>query len=405
MPFKINRVAVVGLGYIGLPTAALLADHGVDVIGIDVNESAVETINQGKIHIVEPNLEAVVNRVVSGKKLRATTDFQSVDVFIITVPTPFKEDHKPDLSYVYAAAKMLAPHLQKGNLVILESTSPVGTTEQMMQWLTEWRPDLAFPQDVSICYCPERVIPGKILEELINNDRVLGGITLESAEKAHALYKIFVKGDCLLTNARTAELVKLTENSYRDTNIAFANEISLVCDQFGVNVWELIKLANHHPRVSILNPGCGVGGHCIAVDPWFIVDGAPGVTPLIRAARQVNDGKPLYILNQVSKALEGLSNPVVACFGLTFKKDIDDMRESPALKIAEKLSQMNGIKELLLVEPHVACLPKSLSSSKLVSAEDALAKADVFVVLVDHSCFKELDFSNKILINPTSLYQ
>lgn len=381
-PFK--KVSVIGLGYIGLPTAAILASHKVEVVGVDVNAKAIETINKGKIHIVEPDLEAVVSASVKSGFLKATLKPEKADVFIIAVPTPFKENHKPDLSYIEAAARSIAPVVEEGNLIILESTSPVGTTEKLAEWLGR--------TDVHYAYCPERVLPGHILREIVENDRIIGGLTLQSGEKAKALYQIFVKGECLLTDARTAEMTKLTENSFRDVNIAFANELSLICDQLNINVWELIRLANRHPRVKILQPGPGVGGHCIAVDPWFIVDSAPTVARLIRTSREVNDSKPHHVLAKVKEKIGKLRNPTIACLGLSFKADIDDIRESPAVEIVQHLAEQN-LARLLVVEPHLHTLPAQLAYPhvKMAPMEEAVQKADLLLLLVNHRSFSHLD--------------
>lgn len=416
MSLTYKKVAMIGLGYIGLPTAALLASRGVSVIGVDINQHAVDTINSGGIHIVEPDLEAVVHGVVKSGFLKASTKPEPADAFIIAVPTPFKGDHEPDLSYVEAAAKSIAPHLNKGNLVILESTSPVGATESMAAWLAQARPDLSFPQqkgenaDVQIAYCPERVLPGKVLTELIENDRVVGGMTPRCAERAASLYRIVVKGQCIITNARTAEMCKLTENSFRDTNIAFANELSLICDELGINVWELIKLANHHPRVNILQPGPGVGGHCIAVDPWFIVHGSPDTARLIRTAREVNDHKPHYVVDRICQAASATVNPVIACFGLAFKPDIDDLRESPAVEIVHMLADRN-LGDILVVEPNIQELPKNLSGAanlRLVSANEALSQANIAVMLVNHKGFNDISLgqlADKQIIDTRGVWQ
>lgn len=405
-----SKVSVIGLGYIGLPTAAILASRGLDVVGVDVNENAVNTINAGNIHIVEPDLDIVVRSAVMTGKLRATTVAEAAEVFIVAVPTPFKgENHEPDLSYIEAAAKSIAPVLEKGNLVILESTSPVGATEKLATWLAQARPDLTFPQDkgevadIKVAHCPERVLPGYVLQELVSNDRVIGGMTKACSQKAMALYKMFVKGDCIVTNARTAEMAKLTENSFRDVNIAFANELSLICDKLKINVWELIKLANRHPRVNILNPGPGVGGHCIAVDPWFIVSSCPDQARLIRTAREVNDHKPHYVIEQVKEAADQFKKPVIACLGLAFKADIDDLRESPAMDIVQQLAE-DQVGEMLVVEPHIRALPTSLAQNnvKLVSFEQAIEMANILVVLVDHKILKETDkmpFAKKVVID------
>lgn len=402
---------MIGLGYIGLPTAAILASRGVDVIGVDINSQAVETINRGDVHIIEPGLDAVVKGVVQAGKLRASLKPEEAEAFIIAVPTPFREGFQPDLSYVQAAAESIAPFLRKGNLVILESTSPVGTTDQMTKWLQEARPDLTFPlehgdeADIQIAYCPERVLPGKVLRELTENDRVIGGMSPNCTKKTVDLYKIFVDGQCLTTNARTAEMVKLTENSFRDVNIAFANELSMICDELGINVWELIPLANRHPRVSILQPGPGVGGHCISVDPWFIVDRSPKTAKLIRTAREVNDHKPQFVLEKIFQALSNFDTPQVACLGLAFKPNIDDLRESPALHIVEKLVK-NTKAKITAVEPNVESLPKSLAGyDNVVLEEDieaAIKKADIVVLLVDHKEFFQIDSSflaSKVVID------
>jgi len=393
---KLSTISVIGLGYIGLPTAALIASRGVNVIGVEVNQEAVDIINQGKVHIVEPDLDIVVKSVVQTGNLKATTKPEPADAFMIAVPTPFKENHQPDLSYIESAAKAIAPVLEKGNLVVLESTSPVGATEKLAAWLAEARPDLGFPlngeenSDIHVAYCPERVLPGYVLQELVSNDRVVGGLTQSCAEKAVELYEVFVKGDCLVTNARTAEMAKLTENSFRDVNIAFANELSIICETLHINVWELIKLSNRHPRVNILNPGPGVGGHCIAVDPWFIVSSDPENAKIIRTAREVNDGKPHHVVDKVKKAADRFKSPVIACLGLSFKADIDDLRESPAVEIVEELANSN-IGNILVVEPNVETLPKSLESGMTkVELSDALDKADILLLLVDHKEFKKV---------------
>lgn len=399
-----DTIAIIGLGYIGLPTATLFASRKKTVIGVDVNAHAVETINQGRIHIVEPELDILVHAAVSEGHLRATLAPEPADAFLIAVPTPFTGNHQPDLSYIEAAARALAPVLRKGNLVILESTSPVGATEKLADWLSEERPDLTFPQqvgetaDVQVAYCPERVLPGRVVHELVSNDRVIGGMTLTATEMAIQLYRTFVEGELVATDARTAEMCKLTENSFRDVNIAFANELSIVCDRLGINVWELIRLANRHPRVNILQPAAGVGGHCIAVDPWFIVDSAPDEARIIRTAREVNDGKPVWVLDQIKMAIESVQaaspgmrrqDVSVACLGLAFKPDIDDLRESPAVGVAEQLSRVGC--QVLVVEPNIETLPPRLAekSLTLVSLSQALETADVVCVLVKHRPFIE----------------
>jgi len=398
-----KNICVFGLGYIGLPTAAMFAHHGANVIGVDINQHAVDTINQGKIHIVEPGLEAIVKQSVDKGNLKASLTPVHSDAYLIAVPTPFKgQDHEPDLSYIQAVSKALAPLLQKGDVVILESTSPVGATEKMVEWLAEERADLTFPKyyepdneaDIFVAYCPERVLPGKVVEELISNDRIIGGMTKESTRKAQEVYRIFVEGDLLATNSRTAEMAKLTENASRDVSIAFANELSIISDKLDINVWELIELANHHPRVNILQPGAGVGGHCIAVDPWFIVNQNPNEAKIIRAAREINDGKPKWVIEKINTEVEklkseGIEKPTVALLGLAFKPNIDDLRESPAVNIARDILDAD-LAELLLVEPNINELPKSLTAGSLIDLDSALKQADIVVVLVGHSQFKEI---------------
>lgn len=401
-PLSFKTISMIGLGYIGLPTATLFASRKVKVIGVDVSEHAVKTINSGKIHIVEPELDMLVHAAVTQGYLRATLKPEPAEAFLIAVPTPFKEGHSPDLSYIQSAASAIAPVLSKGNLVILESTSPVGATEQMAAWLAAARPDLSFPQqagedaDIQIAHCPERVLPGKVVHELVSNDRVIGGMTDKASEMAVSLYKTFVEGECIVTNARTAEMCKLTENSSRDVSIAFANELSIICGKLGINVWELISLANRHPRVNILQPGAGVGGHCIAVDPWFIVDSAPDQSRLIRTAREVNDFKPKWIMTQVKAAITDtlLKTPgltagdvSIACLGLAFKPDIDDLRESPAVQIALAAAELGF--NILAVEPNIAILPPKLQQPNitLTTLEEALTQAHVICVLVKHRPF------------------
>ncbi|KJS70005.1 MAG: UDP-N-acetyl-D-mannosaminuronic acid dehydrogenase [Pseudomonas sp. BICA1-14] len=396
-----ETISVIGLGYIGLPTAAVFASRKKKVIGVDVNKKAVDTINRGEIHIVEPDLDMIVHAAVTEGYLKAVTVPEPADAFLIAVPTPFKGDHEPDLGYIESASKAIAPVLKRGDLVILESTSPVGATEQMAAWMAEARPDLTFPQthgedsDIRVAHCPERVLPGHVLRELVQNDRVIGGMTTKCSDKAAALYKTFVEGECVITNARTAEMCKLTENSFRDVNIAFANELSIICDKLDINVWELVRLANRHPRVNILQPGPGVGGHCIAVDPWFIVSKTPEQARLIRTAREVNNSKPEYVVKKLQLAVDRIlaaypnktaQEITVSCMGLSFKPDIDDLRESPAVVIANKISQL-GLGRLLAVEPHIETLPSELDSYELVSKEYAYETADIHVALVKHRDF------------------
>jgi len=400
-----NTISVIGLGYIGLPTAAAFASCQKQVIGIDINAHAVETINRGEIHIVEPDLDRVVKTAVEGGWLRAATQPEAADAWLIAVPTPFKGEHQPDMTFVQAAAESIAPMLKKGDLVILESTSPVGATEQMAAWLAAARPDLSFPHqageeaDIQVAYCPERVLPGQVMVELFKNDRVIGGMTARCSQRACDLYNIFLQGECVVTNARTAEMCKLTENSFRDVNIAFANELSLIAADQGINVWELIRLANRHPRVNILQPGPGVGGHCIAVDPWFIVAQNPVQARLIRTAREVNDSKPHWVLEQVQRQVadclmdsnKRASELKIACFGLAFKPDIDDLRESPAVQVTRMIADWHQ-GTTLVVEPNVQSLPAALQASvTLIGLEDALQQADVLVMLVDHRAFKAIE--------------
>jgi UDP-N-acetyl-D-mannosaminuronic acid dehydrogenase len=395
-------VVVIGLGYIGLPTAAVIARSGVRVLGVDVNQHVVDTVNEGRVHIEEVDLHGLVQGVVDRGRLRAATKPQPADTFVIAVPTPIRENNAPDISYVLTAARAIAPVLAPGNLLILESTSPVGTTEQVAALLAELRPDLAIPgiasgtPDVAIAYCPERVLPGRILIELIDNDRVIGGITPRCARRAMGFYRQFVRGACLTTNARAAEMVKLVENSYRDVNIAFANELSMISDQMGVDVWEVIALANRHPRVNILQPGPGVGGHCIAVDPWFIVAGAPELSRLIRTAREVNDAKADYVTGAVMRLIDGHPAARIACLGLAFKPNIDDFRESPALDIAAALARRYG-ERIGIVEPHTRALPAAFdgTGARLVELDDALADYDLLVVLVDHDMFKSVPLAER----------
>jgi UDP-N-acetyl-D-mannosaminuronic acid dehydrogenase len=410
-----RTVCVVGMGYIGLPTAATLASHGVDVIGVDTNPRVVETINAGRSHFSEPDLDMLLRAAIALGKLRATTAPEPADVFIIAVPTPIHEDKSPDLSQVEAAADSVAPALAPGNLVVLESTSPVGTTVRLTSRLAAARPDLQFPMpgggahsDIHVAYCPERVLPGHMVRELIENDRIIGGVSEQSTERAAAVYRKFLRGAVLKTDAATAELVKLVENSYRDVNIAFANELSLICDRLGLDVWRLIDLANRHPRVSILRPGAGVGGHCIAVDPWFIVSALPEQARLIRTAREVNDSKPRFVTEQVLASAERFKRPVVACLGLTFKPDVDDIRESPALKIALSLAQ-SEVERLLVADPNLRTLPGVLAGEpkvRFVDVNEAVRQADIVAILVAHTAFRKLnadDLARRVVIDATGI--
>lgn len=388
MENKINKICVVGLGYIGLPTSALLANRGFQVHGVDINQHAVDTINQGKIHIVEPELDTFVKAAVESGKLKAFTVPAEADVFVLAVPTPFHNDSgeipRPNIDYVLAATKAVAPYVRAGNIVILESTSPVGTTDAIAHMLKKEGVDI---DKIYIAHCPERVLPGKIMKELIENDRVVGGVTPEATQKVAAFYRTFVQGEVLETDARTAEMAKLTENSCRDVQIAFANELSLICDKMGIDVWELIRLANRHPRINILQPGVGVGGHCIAVDPWFIVDSDPENARLIRRAREVNLRKTEWVIQQIKEAAAGLGKqkPVVALMGLAFKPDIDDLRESPAVQVAKALKSEKSM-ELLFVEPNIESHP----AFDLTLADSACKKADLIVFLVKHKEFTTL---------------
>ena len=412
-----ETISVIGLGYIGLPTAAMFASRKKKVIGVDVNQHAVDTINRGEIHIVEPDLDMIVHAAVSEGYLKATLAPEPADAFLIAVPTPFKESTseipEPDLKYIEAAARAIAPVLKRGDLVILESTSPVGATEQMAEWLAQARTDLTFPQthgvdaDVNVAHCPERVLPGHVVRELVENDRVIGGMSSTCSEKAVALYKTFVKGECVVTNARTAEMAKLTENSCRDVQIAFANELSIICDKLDIDVWELISLANRHPRINILQPGPGVGGHCIAVDPWFIVSKTPEEAKIIHTARKVNDAKPEWVIDKVKIAIidflqanpdKKLEDVTIASLGLAFKPDIDDLRESPAMSITRKITAMhNGL--VLAVEPNINALHDE--SFQLVNLDDAIDKADIGVLLVDHKEFKTIQKPVDLLVIDT----
>jgi UDP-N-acetyl-D-mannosaminuronic acid dehydrogenase len=395
-----KTVAVIGLGYIGLPTAAILATNGITVIGVDVNQNTVDAVNRGEVPFVEPDLGVHVAGAVSQGNLRATTETPAAQAYIVAVPTPFREDHSADLSYIEAAARGIAPQLVGDELVILESTSPPGATRHLAEYILALRPDLSLDGAggapvIHFAHCPERVLPGRVMIELVTNDRIVGGITSAAAELAKDLYAVFCQGEILLTDDVTAEMAKLVENSYRDVNIAFANELSVISDKLGIDVWELIRLANHHPRVNILQPGPGVGGHCIAVDPWFIVAAAPSESKLIRTAREVNDSKPEWVVEQVRKAAESFgSEAKIATLGLAFKANIDDLRESPAIGITSALADELPAATVLVAEPHVEALPKALANRRnveLANTEDAIAQADVVVVLVDHDEFKNVD--------------
>ena len=393
-----SNVCVLGLGYVGLPTAALLAANGMDVLGVDIDAQRVAAVGAGVSPISEPGLDVAVDEAVASGRLRAGREPEAADAFIVAVPTPVGSDHSPDLGALHDAVEGLASRLRAGDLVVVESTSPVGSTESVSARLARLRPDLAFPHahgddsDVRVAYCPERVLPGNALAELVGNDRVIGGVSPSCARAARRLYETFVEGECHLTDARTAEMVKLSENAFRDVNIAFANELSVVCDALGVDPWAMIRLANRHPRVDILQPGPGVGGHCIPVDPWFIVHSELERTPLIRAARMVNDAKPEWVARRVVETCADLDGPVVACLGLAYKSDTDDLRESPSIAVVRGIRRMfEG--PILVVEPHVDTLPEELSadSCELVELQEALDSADVVVLLTDHTGFMEID--------------
>lgn len=395
------KICVVGLGYIGLPTAAVLGSRGYKIHGVEINSKAVETINSGKAHIVEPDLDILVRAAVTTGNLKAFTEPAESDIFMICVPTPLTDENKPELSYVKSATKSIVPYLKQGDLVILESTSPPGTTEMIEEIVLKESDHQK--GDIHFAHAPERVLPGKILREVVENDRIIGGIDDASTEKAAGFYGSFVTGKLLKTHCRTAETAKLVENAFRDTNIAFANELSLFCEKMDLDVWELIRLANHHPRVNILNPGPGVGGHCIAVDPWFLVDCAPELTNLIRTSREVNEAKPHWVVDRVIAKAERFKNPTIACLGLAYKPDIDDLRESPAVEIVEELQRRN-IGDLKIVEPNL----ESHNSFSLVSLNEAIEDADIIVILVGHKPFLSIPaakLAEKIIIDTCGTLQ
>lgn len=419
-----NTISVIGLGYIGLPTAAMFASVGKNVVGVDVSQRVVDTINVGEIHIVEPGLDVMVRKAVDQGFLKATTIPEPADAFLIAVPTPFLpmdaqySTPRPDLSHIKAAVKSFAKVLKAGDLVILESTSPVGATEEMTNWLAEERDDLTFPHthgdesDIRVAYCPERVLPGNVIEELVKNDRVIGGISGRCCDAAIKLYSSFVEGDCVSTNARTAEMTKLTENASRDVGIAFANELSIICDEQDINIWELVRLANRHPRVKILQPGPGVGGHCIAVDPWFIVDRAPNYSNMIKLARNINDSKPQWVIGKAKSAVADilLKNPhkssrdiTIACYGLAFKANIDDLRESPALQIAKTITEIHP-GTVFLVEPNITSLPDNFQRGILIDLDKSLEQADLHLLLVDHIDFYSRHPTSGIIIDTRGIW-
>ncbi len=424
MSDQFKTCVMIGLGYIGLPTAVVIARTGIDVVGVDINPRTVDTINAGECPIEENGLPEMIREVVAAGRLKAATAPSEGDVFVIAVPTPFEGTYKPDLSYVEAATRSIAPVLRKGNLVLLESTIPVGATEQAARWIEMLRPDLTVSRrgsgdgvvaDVLVAHCPERILPGQMLRELVENDRVIGGVCRPAAERGRDFYKTFVKGACLTTDSRTAELCKLSENAFRDVNIAFANELSVICGEYGISVWELIGLANHHPRVNILQPGPGVGGHCIAVDPWFIVTAMDDKARLIREARWINSGRPRQVVRKVLEKLDESEGAVrsIACFGLSYKPNIDDVRESPAIEVVEYLARELPLTHpevsLAVVDPHVQGMPKHLAGFpdvKKIDIEEGLA-ADMIVMLVDHRQFREIPASRvagKVLVDTRGVW-
>ncbi|QIX27849.1 UDP-N-acetyl-D-mannosamine dehydrogenase [Nocardioides sp. JQ2195] len=412
-----GRVAILGLGYIGLPTAAVLATRGIEVIGVDVNAATVEAVSRGEVPFVEPDLGVAVSGAVSQGNLSATSEVPEADAFIIAVPTPFMDEHRADLHYIRAAVESIAPRLRGGEVVILESTSPPGTTVQVSRWLAELRPDLTLPHcsegvpDVYVAHCPERVLPGRIMIEMVTNDRVVGGISPRCAEKAAAVYRVFTHGKVLLSDAASAEMAKLVENAYRDVNIAFANELALVSETLQLDVWEIIKLANHHPRVNVLTPGPGVGGHCIAVDPWFIVGAAPDQARLMRASREINDAKPIHVAEQIVAKTARFKEPTVACLGLAYKANVDDLRESPAVDIVLDIAKSLPELDIRVAEPLITALPASFDAFPHVvhqSAVEAIEAADIVVLLVDHDHFRSLSRSRlegKIVYDTCGLWR
>lgn len=399
-----TKVCVMGLGYIGLPTASILANKGYQVVGVDVRADVVDTINRGQIHIEEPDLDILVRSAVNSGQLRAATQPEQADVFIICVPTPIREDHSPDLSYVETASRTIRPFVRESNLVILESTSPPHTTDKIVVPLAVSE-GMVPGENIFVAHCPERVLPGRILLEAVQNDRVVGGVTPACAQRAKEFYETFVQGHVLATSAVAAEITKLVENSYRDVNIAFANELSLLCDAFDVDVWEIISLANRHPRVNILSPGPGVGGHCISVDPWFLVHSLPEKTRLIRTAREVNDDKPHHVVEQVAKLAEQFSAPHVGCLGLTYKADVDDLRESPSLDIVRELNKRK-VGEVLACDPYVS--PQRFTEFPLYPLSDVLARSQVLVLLTDHRQFRDIPrrvLQEKVVVDTRGLWR
>jgi UDP-N-acetyl-D-mannosaminuronic acid dehydrogenase len=418
---EMSRVAVVGLGYIGLPTAACLAAAGMEVVGVDLDRSVVDRVNRGDAHFAEPGLAAAVSRAVAMARLSAQTDMPQADAYIIAVPTPFDAGHRPDLGHVTAAADRVAGALRGGEIIVLESTCPPGTTRRVGELIAARRPGLRVPgtsvpgtsdscPDVHIAHCPERVLPGRIMTEITANDRVIGGLTPECAERVSALYRTFCHGKLIRTGAESAEMAKLAENAYRDVNIAFANELSLICGRLGLDPWEVRRLANHHPRVGILRPGPGVGGHCIAVDPWFIIDAAPDLAPLMRTARAVNDQRPAGVAEQIVAATQRLRAPQIACLGLSFKADVEDMRNSPAAEIVHRVAVALPDTKILAVEPNAPALPPfldGLPNVVLTDAGHAIREAGVIGLLVDHARFRQItrtDLSGKVVCDTRGMW-
>jgi UDP-N-acetyl-D-mannosaminuronic acid dehydrogenase len=411
-----STICVVGLGYIGLPVASMLASRGHTVVGYDVNPKAVESINKGQAHFFEPDLDMLLKAAVNTERLKASTTPVEADYFVIAVPTPFRSNHQPDLSYVDAATQSIAPFLKVGSTVVLESTSPVGTTERITEQLAVARPDLRFPRykdimgefDVAVAHCPERILPGQMVKELVTNDRIIGGMTEKCSEAARELYQSFVRSEMFITDCRTAEFVKLIENSYRDVNIAFANELSIICDKLNLDVWAAIELANRHPRVSILQPGAGVGGHCIAVDPWFIVSTAPEESRIIRAAREINDSKPHWVADQIIQHAGRFKHPVVGCFGATYKPDVEDLRESPSLEVIKLVAAASDIR-VVVCDPMIKGLPEELAGINRVSfasIDETCNQADIAALLVGHRQFRKMNsnrFLNKIVVDAIGL--
>ena len=416
MNMKKYDLCVIGLGYIGIPTAAIFASKHKKVLGVDVLASRVDLVNAGKRHVGEADIDAFIARVVAEKFLKASTLPESSDTYIVAVPTPFKRldggRKIPDLSFVESATRSIAGCIENSQMVVLESTSPVGTIARMRGWLKDelskiGRLEQVDFESIDFVHCPERILPGKMLSELVSNDRICGGFTPAAAERAKALYACFCQGEIFTTDDKTAEMAKLTENASRDVAIAFANELSIVCDKFGIDVWELIRLANRHPRVNILSPGPGVGGHCIAVDPWFIISDAENETPLMRAARMVNDGKPDFVLKKVREAANAFRSPTIACLGITFKANVNDIRESPALEIVSKLCAMD-IGTILVADPHVETLPSSIAGkAQMCSPESAVSRADIVLLLVDHREFSSLSgaIEGKVLIDTKGFFK